>query len=251
MLRIDTRVVGLKELQDRLRRKPSEIRRALVEALNATGYDALDAMKAQMAIDFRNPTPYTLNSLRLEKATAQKLFVTILPREFAGKGTPARKYLAPEIYGGDRNVKRFEIALRNVGVIPAGMYAVPGKGADMDVYGNMKPGQIVQIIAFFEGFGEQGYRANMTAKGRMKLRKGTGKRLGFEYFAVRTKSHGLGPGVYKRMVIGRGTNPITPVLIFINKPVYSKRYRWHEAGNRVARQMFARRLFEEMAKASR
>lgn len=220
-----------------------KIPQAVVVALNTTRYQVLDALREQMKTDFDRPTPYTLGSLYATKATLDNLSTTVLPREFAGKGTPAAKYLKPEIYGGERRLKRFEKALQSVGVLPKGMYAYPGKGATMDAYGNMSPGQIVQIISYFNAFGQQGYRANMGEKGRLKLLRGGKKGFGFEYFVVRHKHGGLRPGIWKstsaragRYVVGGVGRVVVPVLIFGKKPTYTRRYRWAETAHKAATQ---------------
>lgn len=212
---------------------------ATISALNATGDQILKALKDQMIKDFDRPTPYTLNSLTRTKAKAGKLYVTILPKDWAaGKGTEADKYLKPEIYGGDRNVKRFELALRRKRILPFDMYAVPGSGATLDAYGNMSRGQIVQILSFFGGAEKSaGYTANMTEKGKARLAKGSRKRgRGFEYFVARPgNKHNLHPGIYQRFIFAWGkANEVKAVLIFVKKPVYRKRYRWGELASETA-----------------
>src|SRR3546814_8034127 len=47
-------------------------------------------------------------SLYVKPATKTRLYANVYFREFASKGTPAVKYLGPEVYGGKRRVKRSE-----------------------------------------------------------------------------------------------------------------------------------------------
>lgn len=236
MFSVSKDVSGFISLRKKLEGLKRQIPRAAAIALNETADQAVAALREQMQKDFDRPTPYTLNSLFHTKATPENLVVTILPREFAGKGTPAKHYLKPEIYGGDRNQKRFEKALQAKGILPRGMYAYPAGGAARDAYGNMTGGQIVQILSYFQAFGEQGYRANMDAKGRARLARGSKKRgFGFQYFAVRKKRGGLVPGVWKRTSFGAMGKAVSPILIFGKKPAYTKRYQWHEVAQRTAR----------------
>jgi hypothetical protein len=239
MLTLKINLNDFKSLTDKMRNLTNQIPAAAAAALNETGKEVLTSLRNQMTEDFDRPTPYTLNSLYTTKATRNKLAITVLPREWPGKGTPAANYLKPQIYGGDRNMKRFEKALQAKGVMPIGMYAWPSSGATMDAYGNMSTGQIVQILSYFKAFGEQGYRANITDKGRAKLLKGSKRRgFGFEYFAVRRKHGGLVPGIWKRISFGSLGKGVSPILIFGKKPIYKRRYRWAEVANATAGRTF-------------
>lgn len=110
----------------------------------------------------------------------------------------------------------------------------------------MSSGQIVQIIAWFRGFGEQGYKANMTDKTKDKLRKGKKNSYGFEYFYIapgqkgpRGRNQNLLPGVYKRVFTGFGS-AIRPVMIFVSKANYKKRFDFYGNAEKVARKEFDR-----------
>ena len=67
----------------------------------------------------------------------------------AGSGTPAAKFLLPQIEAGGRDQKRFEVALKAVGILKAGWYVVPGDHAEIDAYGNIKASQIRHILSYF------------------------------------------------------------------------------------------------------
>ncbi len=41
--------------------------------------------------------------------------------------------------------------MRQAGVLPGGMFWVPGSAAKMDRYGNISTGQIVQIVSALKG----------------------------------------------------------------------------------------------------
>jgi hypothetical protein len=83
---------------------------------------------------FDRPTDYVLNALRSTPATKAKPVATVAFREFAGKGTPAAKFLTPQIEGGLRGLKSHE---RQLG----GRYYVPSLDMKRDGYGNV-PGSV-------------------------------------------------------------------------------------------------------------
>ncbi|MQX37890.1 hypothetical protein [Roseospira navarrensis] len=116
-------------------------------ALNATAVDGRDRVRDEMTRVFDSPTRFTLNSLFVRFAGRDVPEASVNIKDFAPKGTPAFKYLAPQIAGGERRTKRFERALQAAGVLPSGMLAVPGSRADLDAHGNMKGGQITKILS--------------------------------------------------------------------------------------------------------
>jgi hypothetical protein len=78
------------------------------------------------------------------------------------KGTPASKFLAPEIYGGQRGQKRSERALTRYAPpdVKRAMgnrgYWVPGPGLTLNAYGNVSGSTMVQILSDLKAFGEVG-----------------------------------------------------------------------------------------------
>lgn len=236
----------LKQLDD-IQKK--QIPFATIKALNSTAEFVAVELRKEMKRVFENPTPYTLNALRVKYAKKQKLEAYVWFKTDAGKGTPADIYLPPSIYGGERKMKRFEKALQSAGILPAGMFAVPAEGADMDAYGNMSRSQIIQILSYLQAFGEQGYRANMSAARRERMKYNM-KAPGIEYFVVRPGTRNLLPGVWKRVSFGAG-KAIKPILIFIKKPVYQQRFKFFEVGNRAANKVFAQYFRESMDYALR
>lgn len=133
---------------------------AVTNSLNVTGSQVKKDLREEMKRVFNNPTPFTLNSVFMKPATDANQQVTIWLKDFAPKGTPASKYLSYQIFGGQRVQKRSESALRRRGLISSNQGWVPGAGAQLDRYGNIKPSQVTQILSDLQAFGEQGYRAN-------------------------------------------------------------------------------------------
>ncbi|CAG2129195.1 hypothetical protein [Cupriavidus numazuensis] len=204
---------------------------ALRVALNETAKQAKQRLVDEMARRFDRPTPYTLNSIWIAYATKDRLEAKVWVKDEAGKGTPAERYLGPEVIGGQRRQKRYERALQAAGVLPSGMYTVTGQAAQLDAFGNLSRGQIVQLLSYFRAFGEQGYRANMTDKRRTNLLKGKPKQgvRGFSYFALARQEGKLPPGIYQRMAYSTAESGriahlqrggAKPVLLFVRQPAY-------------------------------
>jgi len=202
-------------------------------ALTRAAQFAKRTLVEEMRRDFRNPTPFTLNSLRVDAATKSDLRSKIYFKDFAGSGTPASKYLAPEIFGGARSAKGFERSLQRVGILPSGWFAVPADGAPFDQYGNVPAGVLVKILSQLQAFGEQGYSMNETAAQRAKRRR----RPEGRYFAVLPNdppSNKLKPGIYEKL-----DHSLSMIFIFTPKdPTYRARYPFFQVGEDAARSQF-------------
>lgn len=231
MLTLNVRAIGLDELKRNLTDlEHKQIPFATMVAINRTAYTVSGLLSKKIASVFDRPTPWVIGSVRYTKATKRKLEAIIDLDKWGNKqGVSVSQVLAAEIEGGPRKLKRFERALIRMGVMRSNQAAVPGEAAIMDQYGNMSAGQIVQILSWFQAFGEQGYKANSTDKTRARLAKGNKKKgtLGFEYFALQTKWGKLLPGIYQRVKFASGS-AIKPVLIFVGKrPTYKMRFDFY------------------------
>ena len=212
-------------------------------ALTKTAKDIQTAEVAEMARVFDKPTRWTLNSVFVKPATRNNLTAVVWLKDVTAmgasesKGVPAVKYLWPEIYGGQRNLKRFEKALQYANVLPAGMYGVPGSKARLDPYGNQSSSQIIELLSYFKAMKEQGYLANITARKKAKMKAGTKTRLGVEYFAIKQPGQRLIPGIYKRIAPGSKKSGIKPMTMFVKRPKYNPRFDFHGVGTKVGNVM--------------
>src|SRR3546814_18055819 len=101
----------------------------------------------------------------------------VFVQDYAGKGTAPEKYLAAEIYGGTRGAKRSERALQMTGAMAAGLYAVPGSGAQRDAYGNMPDSEVRQVLSYLGAENlTAGYAGNMRDRKRSPHKVGSKKR---------------------------------------------------------------------------
>jgi hypothetical protein len=133
---------------------------AAIDAADRTGRYVYAALRSEMEQVFDRPTPWALGGLRYQMPSGSKPMVSIWLEEFGGMGIPAAQFLAAEITGSQRKHKRFEKALIAKGLMPAAAYAVPGRQAPLDQYGNVPGSFIVRMLADLQAFGEQGFRAN-------------------------------------------------------------------------------------------
>lgn len=213
---------------------PKQVDFAVMITINKAAYEASQEIKQEIRKVFAGPTPWVVNGVRYRKATKGKLRA-IVHLDFWGnkQGVTVEKVLDAQIYGGQRRLKRFEVALSRIGILPSGMAVVPGSAAEMDQRGNMKAGQIIQILSWFKAFGEQGYSANMRDGGRRlgRDKKRTGQR-GFSYFVLKERHGKLPPGIYKRFQLGFGS-AVKPVMIFVRLPSYRPRLNFGGVGTRA------------------
>ncbi|QBQ98179.1 hypothetical protein [Paraburkholderia pallida] len=239
----------------------NQIPYATARALTKTAQLAQQAIRAEMEARFDRPTPYTLNSTYVKSATKTDLVARVWIKDDTSKGTPASKYIGPEVYGGERSMKRFERALQARGLLPPGMVAVPGKAATLDQYGNVSRGLIVEVLSYLQAFGEQGYRANMSERRRDRMVRGGKGARGYSYFVLLKREGKLLPGIYKRIAYGRDSriehlaySAAKPVFIFVKQPTYKPRLPFDDVARRVAEAQFEgvfRRAFEEAVETAR
>ena len=239
---------------------PQQVAFATALALTRTAKGAEKANVQEMRRVFDRPVPYTLRAQRVVPATKDRLEAAVMVKGYQDdfRGVPPDNWLYPQVHGGARRMKAFERALQRVGVLPEGWHAVPAAGARIDAHGNMSAGQINQILAWFQAFGEQGFRANLRASGYARMKKGNAKRgvQGVEYFVSRgrgtwfgggawrngLKDQHLPRGIYARVGAGKS---LKPVLIFVRQARYQP--RWDFEG--VAQRTVAQRIEPNFASA--
>ena len=235
------KIEGLEEVKKGIMGMRQTLPIEIAQTLSKVAVLARKGEYTEMKKVFDRPTPYTLRSLYTKSATVKDLTskLWVKGKMEAGKGTPAEYYLAPQIFGGPRRLKRHESALRRIGILPPNLYCVPAKGADLNAYGNMKTGQIIKILSYFQAFGEAGYRANITEERRKKMAKGTKKIAGITYFAIRKRRGKMAPGIYMRT-----GGQIKMLIVFVKRPHYEPRLLFWETAREVANKNW-KRLFDE------
>lgn len=189
-------------------------------ALTKTGQDIKAAEIEVMQSVFDRPTRYTLNALKLKPASKADLKAIVDFKEFGG--TPAWKYLGPQVEGGPRRKKAHERALERAGILRSDEFCVPGRGVALDAHGNMRGGLISKILSQLQASPDP--MQNETA--RRKARRA--KRGGASYFVLRNRT--VPDGIYWRSA---GADRIMPVILFVREPHYRKRYPFYEVARRT------------------
>jgi hypothetical protein len=228
----------------KLKRRTAEMARlvpkATSDALNWTIYNVRDAQRSAMASVFDRPTPFTLNRSNIVKtANPTKLVARTVIRDDQSSGVAPVRYLGPQVFGGERSIKRFERALQARGLMPQGWYAMPGKGAKLDAYGNISRGQIMQILSVLAAAEQtSGYSANMTGRSAKQNKKPR------DYFAstaqnnkgLRGVAGRLPYGIYQRLPGGK----IVTILRFRAKVRYQSKLDYWGIARKVSDQDFPR-----------
>lgn len=191
-----------------------QVRQAYANALNDAGGKLQKAMKAEYRNVFDRPTRYIWNSPWVERATPDKLTVSIGPRNMERTGIDPQKILQAQEFGGRRADKRFEVALRRLGVLPNGMqialpaerYGGPYPGSD-DGKGNFNGNFVRKLLAYLkinagavaamekrkrnQELKKYEFRSNLKTRREIKLMDGK------EWFVSDGKRR-LGPGIWVR-----------------------------------------------------
>ncbi len=202
------------------------------------------------------PTDWSLNSVFVAAATKDDLRAMVhvvdgkgqrrytddrwpaMKNAWVAAGQAKRKKIGHLFSGGERHYKGFELRLKDIGLLPRGMAAVPGEGCQLDANGNIPRGFIVQMLAYFRAFTEAGYGANMSDKNREAFGKRQGKRVGIggarvDYFVSRGPGNWYGarswkngrpqhlpPGIWMRATHGGKGTALKPIIMFVKRPAY-------------------------------
>lgn len=263
-IQLSARVLNQAELLRQIRGLTGpQAAKAYAKALNDTGFQVRRAMQDEMRAVFDRPTDYILRSPFVRMATAAKLSVTIEPTYMGGKGIDPQKILDAQTWGGRRRDKRSESALKRAGILPNGYQTAipsddkggPYPGSD-DGKGNLRGPFLVQLISYFQAFGEQGYKANMSEKGYQRVHRGTKKQAGRRYFVTYGKTRGgpritqkgeqdertahLSPGIWAAS--GTGGADVRPVLMFVRpRRGYQPRFDMDKVAKRADAEAYLER----------
>ena len=203
----------LKEFSDR------RFRNAVSTSLTRAAKEM--SLNWQEQIDRRldRPNPRTKVATTFKSATADTLQSAVLVKDQMA-GTPPATYLNPQERSGGRTAKKFEQALQASGAMPRGYVVVPGRGAQLDAYGNVSRSLIIAIITQLGTDYSPGYSRVIpkTVAGRLRVMAKRGK----SYIAVQpdeAKALGVSAGIYERGSSG----DLRAVFLFKRSVTYRKR----------------------------
>lgn len=246
-INIDTTATSVAQQLKRIPTRQLPFAQSLIA--NRMAQKVRDNELAVMKARFDRPTRWTLNSLRLRPGNKRKPVARVWFRDFAPKGTPADKYLQPEVFGGERSAKRMEKAMQAMGYLKPGQFLVPAQGAKLDAYGNMRRGQVVQILSAFRAFSGVGFNAN--ASGSKRSSRKQAKSGANRYFFGEVGGE-LGIWQRVRSAFGNGARPI--MLVVDGSPKYRIRFPFFAvAENTIAAnyERVATKAIDEVLRTSR
>lgn len=167
-MKLDIKIENLEKVRKALDMLSGpQARQAYANALNDAGGQLQKAMRAEYRSVFDNPTRYIVKSPWVDRATPDRLSLAVGPRNVEKAGVDPQKILQAQEFGGRRRDKRFEVALRSMNILPAGMqialpadrYGGPYPGSD-DGKGNFNGNFVRKLLAYF--------KANLTDIAAMK-----------------------------------------------------------------------------------
>jgi hypothetical protein len=174
-----------------------------------------------MATVFDRPTPFTLKAFNVYRSDRRTLTASVRLKDSPKLGE--KHFLIPQILGGSRDLKRSERWLRGSGILPPGKFIRPGPGARLNSYGNISGPQMVQILSVLKAFPETGYQMNITERSKKRNKKPR------NFFVLRKS--GSPTGVFER----RG-GALRPVLTFIGRPQYRRRFNFYNVAEATVHQ---------------
>jgi hypothetical protein len=223
---------NVREVEDTLRHGERwMVPYAASTALSRTAFEAAQAEGKKIEGVFDRPTSFTRKAVLYRKASADNLTYRIFLRDEASRGgTPPAVYLRPQVKGGPRRPKPFELALRRKGVMEPDEFAIPAIGMKRNAFGNLPASVIGKILS------QLGARRDPLQNTTARSRKRSKARGGAVYFVPdENNRRGLPRGVYERMA-GR---KIRLVLLFVSgMPRYRKRYDFGQAAKAKALRVF-------------
>lgn len=192
---------------------------ATVYAMTLTAREAKDEEISVMRRVFDRPTPYTLNALQVHPAKKTNMIAKVEFKEGFG-GTPAKRFLNPEVDGGVRSQRSSE---RQIAPLLKGYsYLVPARGMALNSYGNVTGATMRKILSQLK----LSVNSDANASNALRSRK---KRKAQAYFIPKRGD----------MVMERKGQTVQPVLIGVRSPQYPKRFPFYQTAERVVDARFA------------
>lgn len=177
---------------------------------------------------FDRPTPYVLNSLAVVPATLQRPTATVeTDLRSPGKGTPAKRFLNPQIHGGGRSQKSHEVKLA---ALLGTAYMVPGKEMPLNSHGNVTGSTFMRIVSQLKVAGDQS--ASNSAKSKRKRRTDA-------FFKLNGRP----------IIMQRKGSDVRPALVGTKAPHYEKRFPFYEVAASTVEREFPKQFVAALERA--
>ena len=214
-----------------------QIKYATARALTALAKKGQKAIEQQIGGVFSNATPWIRKGVFVTAARTSGLEATVGIKDQGARATPAH-YLREHITAGERGNKPMELAMRSMGILPAGWLAVPSRdGVQRDAYGNVSRATLSRILRALS-------QKQTTTRGAIAAR----------VFVIKpgVRSH-LAPGIWSATRVG-DQRAIKPVFLFVSEVSYRRVLDLEEiVGDVVRRDLDAefRAAFDEAMRTGR
>lgn len=198
-----------------------QVRFSLAQSVNDLAFSTRDKWHLEAAKRFENPVALTRKFATVySRATKKTLQAVVGAKDFMPKGTAPRKYLGPQVFGGQRDDKRAERALKLNGLMNPTDIAIPTAA----VKGRMTGGRWVKVLSDLRAFTMAG--ANMNRSGAKAAK----------YFVLKDQRGRLPAGVYERMASGKPRR----IIAFVRGPAnYQPKFPIYEIAHHHLRKNFA------------
>lgn len=229
---IAIKVTGIPEVRRMLQDAPKHASRAVEMALDKTAKQIAVAVRDDMRRVFSSPVPYTLNSLKVQQTRGHNMTAIVGFKEPERMG---QHYLVPQVEGGQRKSKGFEMAAGS------GKQFDLGAGAKRTAAGNITVGQAKAIVS---GVKRKGEYVIIKPGNKQGLKPGVYQRFktgtGFSKATTRTMSYlaqkGRRKGRFASAIRARGLKPI--LIETISKRVYRRKLDFYGIAKKVYEQEF-------------
>lgn len=231
------KVEGLDDLKRKLNEIGSkQVPFAAARAITNTAKAVEKKLQADMAGAFKSASPYVKRSTFSTSATKTNLSATVGLKDQKPSGGTAPSVLLKEHFtGGLRGNKPFEKVIIQMGGMPSGYRAMPGKGMRLDSYGNPNRKDIGEMLG--------------SLRTRMQVAKGRGKKVelvGYFIVPVGAQSN-LPAGIYKRPARGA----LLTMFIFVKRAAYNKVMDFERSARQVVGKEFQPNFDKAFAEAMR
>ncbi|MDO9227155.1 MAG: hypothetical protein Q8M09_12505 [Pseudomonadota bacterium] len=226
-------------LAQQLRAMGKQVPFAAAQAINAVAFTVKkETGPAEMRAVFSKPTPWTLRSLFVKKATKHTLRAVVgWGQDLYSKSRASPdEILGHQILGGARREKGLEMWLRSAGYIGSGEFVVPGAAARMDAYGNMSRGQVMQVISQLRIGSDSAAWKSDSAHSKRNV-----KRAGRIFWS---RGGHLPRGAW----VSKGGS-VAPLLVVITAPKYQTRLNIRKVVQRTVAQNFEREFRTALSRA--
>lgn len=214
---------------------------AVAVALTRTAQSILAAERDLLISSLDNPTAYTKNSLRFTRATKDNLEASVGTKQPTAGNTNPASFLAPEIEGGKRSTKRFELLLQAAGLMPKGWRAVPARGVPLDAFGNLSRATIGKLL--------KGLKSQFVMGPTAPTKKGKAAKVKQSpYFVLRQQSGNKPPGIWERKASG-DKRTVEPIVIYVSEASYQKRLDFYGKAQGMVDGLMEKNFAIELQKA--